>query len=138
MPQPLQQPTFGATPTGWITWQASLDTVTATGKPWLQKFRFRTFQLLLSIATAGLFLLVVRGFFVGGPFPWADLANAVFFVAILGLLRWRHEWSVYPGTKSRGDQSAISRQSVGNQITIRRRSTSATIAKVTTLTSQVQ
>ena len=92
MPQSPQQPTFGATPTEWITWQASLDTAEATGEPWLQKFRLRTFQLLVGIAAAGLFLIVVRGFFVGGPFPWADLANALYFVAVLGLLRWRPEW----------------------------------------------
>lgn len=79
--------------TAWTVWRVFIDHDDRGGvAAWLQAFRLRAFRLVVSITIAGLLLLVVRTAWVGGPFPWADLANAVFFVGVLFVTRLRPQW----------------------------------------------
>jgi signal transduction histidine kinase len=78
-----------STPPAWVRWKASRLAEASTDDPWLHDDRVRSFRFVLSIAVAGLALLILRGFLVGGPSPWPDVANALCCVAVLVLLNRR-------------------------------------------------
>jgi signal transduction histidine kinase len=78
-----------STPSAWTRWRVSRLTDASNADPWLHDDRVRSFRFMLWIAVVGLALLVIRGFLVGGPRPWADLGNLLCCVMVLVLLNRR-------------------------------------------------
>jgi signal transduction histidine kinase len=89
----ISQPEIGeASRRSWTAWRVFGGTDPSAGNLLLRQDQLRTFRLVVTIAAAGLLVMVLRGILVGGPFPWDDLINAVSFLAILLLVTWEPRW----------------------------------------------
>ena len=76
----------------WTPWRASVGREAAGEAPWRIHSRIGNFRYIAGLATVGLMFIVARGFLVGYPAPWADLANAVFFLFLMALSFYRQSW----------------------------------------------
>ena len=76
----------------WTKWEIPGREDASAGGSRLFGFRLRAFQLVAKIAATALLVIVVRNIWIGGRFPWADLANALLFLTLLFALRQRPDW----------------------------------------------
>lgn len=76
----------------WVPWRIATGEGAANENPLLFRIRLQSFRILAVMATLVLTLMVARGAMMGGPFPWADLGNAAFFVLALAVAAARPNW----------------------------------------------
>lgn len=78
----------------WISFfEDRLRTSSALDKHFDQ-ISYTSFRLILVLAISALMVMVIRGFLLGAPFPWADTANLIFLAGVYWLtmhinLHWR-------------------------------------------------
>ena len=78
----------------WISFLDDRFTSSSTIDIYFEQISSKSFRLILIFAITALLVIVSRGIFVGGPFPWADTSNLLFLTGVFLLvlftkIQWR-------------------------------------------------
>lgn len=76
---------------GWVKWNTSYDEDPYRDTSWLSGFRINAFKVLMVVSSPLLMFVVFRSW-LEGDFPPVDFGNAVVFIILFFLVKWRPEW----------------------------------------------